>query len=212
VSREGRIDVVHYNAGVNIARPVEMMDEENAQLIFNVNVLGLGRVIRSVTPHFRKERAGRLVVTGSVVSHFSTLGAGWYAATKHALYGLLTAYRQEVSDFGIKVVIIEPGQINTGFEQGAIAKLEEQEIDEDYTAQVRQWSVTLDRLKKCPTGEKTAELMVKAITTDKPKLIYKTSSDAVWVPKVVRLLGPKRADKFFKGEFAKADPIKKINT
>jgi len=207
LSEQGGLDAVHYNAGHNVSMPVEMVSEADAQLIFDVNVLGLGRVIRAITPHFRKKRAGRFVVTGSVISHFASMGSGWYAATKHALYGLLTAYRQEVMDFGIEVVIIEPGQINTGFEQAAIERLETVETPPDYKPLVRQWiAFTLGRLKKCPTGEKTARLMVEAILTDKPKHIYKTSADAHWVPVVNRWLGPKRADKFFREEFRKADP------
>jgi len=204
---EGYIDVVHFNAGYNISKPVELVSEEEAQLIFEINVLGLGRVIRAVSPHFRERRAGRLVVTGSVISHFASMGSGWYAATKHALYALMTAYRQEVIDFGIEVVLIEPGQINTGFEQAAIGRLEKENIPDDYKPLVRQWvGFTRNRLKKCPTGEKTAGLMVEAILTGKPKHIYKTSADAHWVPMVNRWLGPKRADKFFRGEFRKADP------
>lgn len=204
---EGRIDVVHFNAGLNISKPVELVSETEAQLIFDINLLGLGRVIRTISPHFRERRAGRLVVTGSVISHFASAGSGWYAATKHALYGLLTAYRQEVMDFGIEVVIVEPGQINTGFEQAAIERNRQANIPDDYVPFVRQWTAfTLNRLKGCPTGEKTARIMVEAITTPRPKHIYKTSADSHWVPIVNRWLGPKRADKFFRGEFRKADP------
>lgn len=207
LAAEGRIDVVHFNAGLNVSRPIELVGEDEAQLIFDINLLGLGRVIRAISPHFRDRRAGRLVVTGSVISHFAAAGSGWYAATKHALYALVTAYRQEVMDLGIEVVIIEPGQINTGFDQAAIARMEQTDIPKDYVPFVRQWTAfTLNRLKGCPSGEKTASIMVEAMLTDRPKHIYKTSADAVWVPIVNRWLGPKRADKFFRGEFRKADP------
>lgn len=204
---EGKIDVVHFNAGLNVSKPVELVTEDEAQLIFNINVLGLGRAIRAIAPHFREQRAGRFVVTGSVISHFAAMGSGWYAATKHALYGLMTSYRQEVSDFGIQVVIIEPGQINTGFEQAAIERIDQDSVPDDYKPHVRQWTAfTLDRLKSCPTGEKTAQIMAEAILTRKPKYIYKTSSDAHWVPLVNRWMGPKLADKFFRSSFRKADP------
>jgi len=204
---EGRIDVVHFNAGYNVAKPVELVTEEDAQLIFDVNLLGLGRVIRAITPHFRERREGRFIVTGSVISHVCVFGSGWYAATKHALYALMTTYRQEVMDFDIDVVIIEPGQINTGFEQAAAKRLEQVPAPDDYKPHIRQWiAFTLDRLKSAPTGEKTARIMVEAILTDKPKHIYKTSADAYWVPVVSRWMGTKMSDKFFRGEFRKADP------
>lgn len=209
VEAQGGIDVVHFNAGYNLTRPVELASEEEAHLIFDINVLGLGRVIRAITPHFRSRKAGRLVVTGSVISHFAAAGQGWYAATKHALYALMTSYRQEVMDFGIEVVIIEPGQINTGFDQGAIKKLGQLDAPDDYKPLIRQWvAFTLDRLKGCPTGEKTAQIMVEAMLTANPKRIYKTSADAHWVPMVNRWLGPKRADRFFRESFRKADPQK----
>ncbi len=196
ISEQGGIDCVHFNAGINVSGPVEAVTEELSEQIFQVNVMGAARVIRAVTPQLRKQRSGRMIFTGSVISHISMRMMGWYSSTKHALYALITAYRQEVKDFGIEVVIVEPGQINTGFDQVAMAKLQEMAYPSDYDMHVKQYlSFNTELLSKSPNADSSAKAIEKAIIDKKPKLIYKTTFDAHYVPWLNRILGPKIVDK-----------------
>lgn len=204
VEAEGGIDVVFFNSGLHVSAPIEGTSEEIVERTYNVNVFGAGRVIRACGPVFRKQRSGRMVFTSSIVSHGSLMMSGWYASTKHALKGMLTAFRQEVKDFGIEVVMIEPGQINTGFEQATIEKLRANEHIDDYQPIVNQYcNFTAQQMHKVPTGERTADFMVKAITTDKPKLFYRTSLDAVVMPFLLKILPTKLYDNILIKTFAK---------
>ena len=206
LAEQGGIDCVFYNAGLHLSCPIENASEEEVELLYQVNVFGLGRVIRAVGPVMRAQRAGRFVVTCSVVSHVSMLMSGWYASSKHALLGMLTAFRQEVRDFGIEVSMIEPGQINTGFETVSIEKMKKREFIEDYQPMVNQYiNFTTGQMDKVPTGEKTAEVMVQAITTNKLKTSYRTSPDAVTVPLLYRLMPSKVFDNFAINTFKKFD-------
>ncbi|BFM16942.1 hypothetical protein R50073_31250 [Maricurvus nonylphenolicus] len=197
IEQAGGIDVVHFNAGLNIAGAIEAVPEEMVERIYQVNVFGLARVIRAVTPQLRKQRAGRFIVTGSVISHFTARMMGWYSSTKHALYAIMTAFRQEVSEFGIEVVVIEPGQINTGFDQAAMARVEAMGHPEDYTHHVDEYiNMNTALLTKAQDGTTTAAAMVKAITdSTQPKPVIRTTADAVYVPLIKRLLGVKGFDR-----------------
>jgi short-subunit dehydrogenase len=82
-------------------------------------------MIRAVLPLMRAQRSGPIVNISSVAGKVSTPVLGWYAATKHAVKWLTDALRLEVKPFGIRVVPIEPGSIDTGFEEVAMATLDQ---------------------------------------------------------------------------------------
>jgi NAD(P)-dependent dehydrogenase (short-subunit alcohol dehydrogenase family) len=207
IETEGGIDCVLYNAGLHVFGPIEGVSEAAAEMLYQVNVMGAARVIRAVTPQLRKQRSGRMIFTCSIVSHLSIMMSGWYASTKHALNGLLKAYRQEVGRFGIEVVMIEPGQINTGFEQASMDKLRNEQFPDDYAGMVEQViGFTSDALPKCPTAEGTANDMERAVMTDKAALVYRTSTDAKLLPKLRALMGDRFFEKYLVNAFQKFEP------
>ena len=125
-SRQQLVDAIHAevdsldalvnNAGFCDVGPVETMDLDRARAMFEVNVFGLVGLTQLLLPAMRKRRRGSIVNVSSIAGHFVTPGAGWYGASKHALEGISDAMRLELHQFGVKVVLIEPGLIRTGFE------------------------------------------------------------------------------------------------
>lgn len=71
----------------------------------------------------RRQGLGLIVNLSSVAGKVSTPFAGWYSATKHAVEALSDALRLEVKTFGIRVMLIEPGAIKTGFDGIALDEL-----------------------------------------------------------------------------------------
>ncbi len=115
VSIEQRIDVLVNNAGFAIWGAVEDTSYEDAKRQFEVNILGLAEVTKAVLPTMRKQKSGKIINISSIGGKiYSPLGA-WYHATKHALEGWSDCLRLEVNQFGIDVVIVEPGAIKTEF-------------------------------------------------------------------------------------------------
>ena len=110
------LDALVNNAGFCDVGPVETMDLDRARAMFEVNVFGLVGLTQLLLPAMRKRRRGSIVNVSSIAGHFVTPGAGWYGASKHALEGISDAMRMELHQFGVKVVLIEPGLIRTGFE------------------------------------------------------------------------------------------------
>jgi len=109
------LDALVNNAGFCDVGPVETMDLDRARAMFEVNVFGLVGLTQLLLPAMRQRRRGSIVNVSSIAGHFVTPGAGWYGASKHALEGISDAMRMELHQFGVKVVLIEPGLIRTGF-------------------------------------------------------------------------------------------------
>ena len=93
--------------------PVEDVDLTEARRQIEVNVLGLAALTRAVLPHMRARRSGTIINMSSMGGRLVTFMGGWYHATKYAVEALSDALRMEVADFGIDVVLIEPGGIRT---------------------------------------------------------------------------------------------------
>ena len=117
----GRIDVLINNAGYAMLGALEEVSDEQTQLLFDVNVFGVLRMIRAIVPHMRKQRIGRIINISSIAGKLSTPVNGTYSATKFALEALSDALHLELVPFGIQVVLIEPGAIRTHFDDTAQA-------------------------------------------------------------------------------------------
>jgi NAD(P)-dependent dehydrogenase (short-subunit alcohol dehydrogenase family) len=103
------------NAGYSICGPLEDVCDASLKQQFAVNVFGLMSVTRAFVPSMRKRGSGRVVNISSIVGRVSAPFQGPYAASKHAVEALSDALRAEVTPFGVKVVVIQPGPIRTEF-------------------------------------------------------------------------------------------------
>lgn len=111
----GRIDVLINNAGFGVAGSVEDTSPEEAFAQFDTNFFGVHRMIRGVLPIMREQASGLIVTVGSVAAILTVPFQGLYSATKHALEALMEAVRIECRSFGVKGVLVEPGDTKTGF-------------------------------------------------------------------------------------------------
>lgn len=114
-AKYGKIDVLVNNAGYGIIGAIEEVSEAETKRIFDTNVFGLIEVTKTILPYMRKQKSGHILNISSVAGFTSTPGFGIYNATKFAVEGLSEALAGEVSAFGIKVIIIEPGPFKTDF-------------------------------------------------------------------------------------------------
>lgn len=143
IAETGRIDVLVNNAGYGSYGSIEDVPAAEARRQFDVNVFGLGRLTQLVTPQMREQGDGYIVNVSSMGGKvYSALG-GWYYATKFAVEGLSDALRLELAPFGIKVVIIEPGAIDTEWGGIAAGSLLAHSGDSAYADQARQLAQAL---------------------------------------------------------------------
>lgn len=112
---EGRIDVFINNAGMGIGGPLEFSSLEDARKQMDVNWMGMVRYLHFVLPVMRRQGGGKIICISSIGGLMGLPFQGLYSASKFAIEGYCEALRLETKDFGIKVVVVEPGDFSTGF-------------------------------------------------------------------------------------------------
>ena len=109
------IDVVISNAGFGISGSVEFTDIKEAEHQMDVNFMGAVRLTQAVLPQLRQQRFGRIIYTSSVAAVLAVPYQSFYSASKAAINALALALANEVRAFGIKVSVMMPGDVSTGF-------------------------------------------------------------------------------------------------
>jgi NAD(P)-dependent dehydrogenase (short-subunit alcohol dehydrogenase family) len=111
---EGRIDVLINNAGFGLAGAVEDVSIEEAYAQFDTNFFGVLRTCREVMPIMRAQGGGLIVNVSSVAGLVSLPYQSMYSASKYAVEAITEAIRMEARPFGIRAVLVEPGDTKTG--------------------------------------------------------------------------------------------------
>lgn len=115
VAEQGRIDVLVNNAGMGVGGPIEFTTEEDWQLQMDTNFGGQVRFAQAVLPYMRQQGSGRIICFSSIGGRMGLPFQGFYSASKFAVEGFAESLQLEVGEFGIKVILIEPGDFATGF-------------------------------------------------------------------------------------------------
>ena len=190
IKKEGHIDVLINNAGYGAYGVNETQSLSSIQAMYDVNVFGVIRMNQHVLPYMREKKQGRLINVASLVSHISIPGVSHYASSKHALRAMTESLRSEVRSFGIEVVQIEPGAVNTGFEEVALGLIET--THQDYHPFLKSFKAFIKKSYKNATSTKsTVNAMVKASLVKKPRWVYRTTLDAKVYPLAKTILGLK---------------------
>jgi len=175
--QKGRIDVLVNNAGYGLFGCLEdvSMDELKAQ--FETNFFGVVRLIQEIAPSMRKQGSGIIVNVSSLAGRIGFPGTPAYISSKFALEGLSECMRYELSPFGIKTIIIEPGVIKTNF--FSAMKVSEGKQDSPYkeiTEKVMNGVKMMSEMGTPP--DEVAKTIIKAIQTEEPLPRYIVGSDA----------------------------------
>jgi short-subunit dehydrogenase len=171
------IDVLINNAGYGSFGALEDVSIEEARNQFNTNVFGLMEITQKVLPIMRKQNNGRIINISSIGGKMYTILGGWYYATKHSVEVLSDVLRNEVKDFNIKVIIIEPGGTKTNW-QSTMAQhmLDSTPNDSPYYDIAHKYTSFMDDMPlKIAEANDIAKLCLKAIKAKKPKLRYLNS-------------------------------------
>lgn len=123
INKAGRIDFLVNNAGYALMGPVIDLSIEDLRLQFETNVIGLIALTQAVVPHMIQQRSGWIVNIASVSGVCATPFAGAYCGTKAAVNLLSDALRMELAPFGISVITVQPGRIQSGFGDAAAKKM-----------------------------------------------------------------------------------------
>jgi deazaflavin-dependent oxidoreductase (nitroreductase family) len=175
LDRYGRIDVLVNNAGYSVRGAVDDVDLEPVARMFDVNVLGIIRMIHRVAPVMRGQGSGRVVNIGSMAGKFLGPANGTYAATKHAVEALSDAMRWELEPFGVEVILVEPGAIRTNFEATVAAGSHDwmDRTDSPYGPLYARLAATNARIRASEPGpEVVARVIQSALASARPHPRY----------------------------------------
>ena len=201
VSEQGRIDVLVNNAGYGSYGAVEDVPIAEARRQFDVNVFGLARLTQLVLPHMRAQRDGYIVNISSMGGKIWEPLGGWYHAAKFAVEGLSDCLRAEVAEFGIKVVVVEPGSITSEWATISADNLEAISTDTPYRDQAK---LIAQGLRRSDTSflasepEVVAEAIGKAVQRAKPRTRYPVGGGARIFLFAQRVLTDRGFDRFIR--------------
>jgi NAD(P)-dependent dehydrogenase (short-subunit alcohol dehydrogenase family) len=189
ISEHGRIDVLINNAGYGSYGAVEDVPLEEGRRQFEVNLFGTARMIQLVTPSMRAARSGRIINISSIGGHFYEALGAWYHASKFAVEGFSDSLRLELHEFGIQVIIVEPGNIRTEWGGGAYESAEKYSIAGAYAPQVKAMEALYAQADARGTEPAVvADTIVSAATARRPKIRYATPVSAKAIIAAVTLV------------------------
>jgi NAD(P)-dependent dehydrogenase (short-subunit alcohol dehydrogenase family) len=175
IAADGQIDVLVNNAGYGSYGALEDVPLSEARYQFEVNVFGAAELTRIVLPGMRDRRSGTIVNLTSMGGKIYTPLGAWYHGTKFALEAISDCLRMEVKPFGIDVVVIEPGGIDTEWGDIAADKLRAVSAEGPYADQARAVADSLTsekNRKRLSDPSVVADAIAKAVTARRPKTRY----------------------------------------
>ncbi|TFF88794.1 MAG: SDR family oxidoreductase [Promethearchaeota archaeon] len=160
------------NAGVAYAGPLMDMPIEFMKHQFDVNLLGVHRVTKAFFP-FVYQSKGRIVMVSSDSGFFATPFFGPYSSSKFALEGYSDSLRRELLLHGVKVIIIEPGRINTPIWDKGERLFDEfsESIFSERAKKIGEYAINKGKTEGLPPVE-VAKAIYIALSKKKPKLRY----------------------------------------
>lgn len=124
IAKAGRIDMLVNNAGLLLIGPLVELEINELRRQFETNVLGLAALTKAVVPHMIKKQSGKIVNISSISGVLNTPFAGAYCSTKAAVTSFSDVLRMELAPFGIQVITVQPGGIQSNLSDNADKELE----------------------------------------------------------------------------------------
>ncbi|MCX5281552.1 SDR family oxidoreductase [Streptomyces sp. NBC_00198] len=189
------------NAGVQVNAPVEALPMAEWRRVFEVNLFGHIAVTQALLPELLRTK-GRVINISSIGGKYAMATYGAYAGAKFALEAVSDSLRREVAPLGVQVVVVEPGGVRTEIAARGIATANDlaarmtPEQDRRYGDLVRannrlMASGTASGL----TADAAAQVIVKAVTTRRPRPRYTAGRDAALIMRLGRLLSDRTLDR-----------------
>ena len=191
----GRIDALVNAAGYAHYGAVEEVSPEEWRAQFDVNFFGAVDLARAVLPHMREARRGTIVMVSSVGGRVVVPFAAPYCASKHALEAVSDSLRVEAAPFGVRVVVVEPGPVETRFADKArrlVAPLLARPGPYRALYAGAEGAMNGDFQRGGGSAESVARVVVDAIEARRPKPRYRVTAMARLLIPLSRVL-PDRA-------------------
>lgn len=190
----GRLDAIVHNAGVAVGGAFEDVPEADARRVMETNFWGVLALTRALLPTFRAQRRGRIVLVSSNSAYAGEPANSIYVASKWALEGWAESLAYEVTPFGIRLVLVEPGSYKTEIWENSARRLPE---DSPYRAFMQHLEQVIDQkvLASARDPHEVANAIAHALEARHPRFRYPVGPDS-WIGHVLRGKLPSRAQRF----------------
>ncbi|MFP4021621.1 MAG: oxidoreductase [Halanaerobium sp.] len=182
LTEEEKIDILVNNAGYGAFGAVEEVSLEEVKNQFEVNVFGLSELTKLVIPVMRGNHSGKIINISSIAGKIWTPLGGWYHASKFALEGLSDCLRNELKEFGIDVILIEPGAVETNWAETAGDNLIKTSGDGIYQKDAQRKAAKYNEMYgeggMAAEPEVVAEAILRAAESSNPKARYAVPAHA----------------------------------
>lgn len=173
--KDGHLFGLINSAGLGMTGSVEFTSDKEARTLFDTNVFGVLNVCRAAIPLIRPQRDGYIINITSIAAQMGLPYRGIYSSSKFAVEGFTESLSMEVSRFGIKVCIIEPGDFRTGINTHRMRAAADDTVyygslHQDILEQVR------NEVNTAPTPEVIGKRVIKILSDPKPRLRYRIAS------------------------------------
>jgi NAD(P)-dependent dehydrogenase (short-subunit alcohol dehydrogenase family) len=197
----GGLDGLVDNAGAAVAGPLEALPIEDFRRQVELNLTAQLAVTQAMLPAIRTAR-GRIILISSLGGRVALPMTGAYHAAKFGLEGMGDSLRQELAPWGIKVVIVEPGTIDTPIWSRGEEDAERIFADAPprmrdlYEAAVERYrQVVRDTADRGIPPERVAARIEHALTASHPRTRYLVGIDAQVMARAKWLLPPSIMDR-----------------
>lgn len=209
LDREGRIDILVNNAGFGQFGPLMDISQPQLKAQFQTNVLAPLDLVQQVAPAMKRQRSGMIINIGSISGVVTTPFAGAYCASKAALHSLSDALRMEMAPFGIRVVMVQPGAIQSNFGNAAAQNLAGVILSQSWYSPLEPMIRARANLSQggATPVNRFAEQMVAAVMKAHPSAVVRLGKKSWWLPLLKRLLPSRLLDALLKRRFGLNQPI-----
>jgi NADP-dependent 3-hydroxy acid dehydrogenase YdfG len=210
IAAEGAVGVLINNAGYSQSGAVESVPLDQVRRQFETNVFGLVRMCQLVLPGMREQHWGRIVNLSSMGGRLTFPGGGFYHGSKYAVEAISDALRFEVSGFGVRVIVIEPGLIVTNFGETAAGSVERAggpyaDFNRDVARAIE--DVYQGPLAKLGAGpDAVAKTIAGALSSEHPKTRYPVTISAHLMINQRRLMPDRLWDRVMRTQFPVPKP------
>jgi NAD(P)-dependent dehydrogenase (short-subunit alcohol dehydrogenase family) len=190
------------NAGIQVNAPVEALPLSEWRRLFDVNLFGHVAMTQALLPRLIESR-GTVVNVTSVGGKVAMAGYGPYAGSKFALEAVSDSLRREVANFGVKVVVVEPGAVTT--EMTGRLVIASERITNGMTAEhsgrygalmqaVIAQAQTFTREGAGLPAEEVGRVIADAIISERPRTRYTVGRDAAIGVRLARFVSDRMLD------------------
>ena len=178
IQEKDRIDVLVNNAGWGMWGAGEDVSVQEFKAQFETNFFSVVRMIQKVAPTMRKQGSGNIVNISSVAGRIGLPASTAYVSSKFAVEGLSESLRYELGQFGVNVIIIEPGVIKTNFFD-SMKTAEKADVGETYRDITSKVITGVKMMAEMGTPPKeVAQVIINSLKEEKPLPRYIVGNDA----------------------------------